>query len=232
MFLQPVKISVTTTKTLFSFFANSVTDSGGAEDLAGGKAEGDKLPGASEGSSPEEGQPLGRRKRKQTGQWWLSCERKEETETTNNPATVKKSRQHSTEPRAARPSPVKAKEDGHQSPIPAKDKKLKRNKNRPARGGTSEKKRKATRQIFNTNEAEERDEQQQQEEEAPPSPNQDMDPEQSSPSVFAHSDVSHISGKVNGGSAHCASNKVCYLLICSMYMFHFYRESGISKGIP
>ncbi|KAG7224909.1 hypothetical protein INR49_014825 [Caranx melampygus] len=135
-----------------------LTDSGGAEDLAGGKAKGNKLLGASEGSSSEEGQSLGKRKRKQTGQWWLSSQGKEETKATNNPPTVKKSKQHRKEPRAAEPSPVKAKD---QSTVQAKEKKPKRDKNRPARGGTPVK-RKATRQVFNTNEAEERDEQQQQ----------------------------------------------------------------------
>ncbi|XP_071341242.1 neurofilament heavy polypeptide [Trachinotus anak] len=169
--------------------------------VADGKAKQTTLPVMSEGSLSEESQILGKRKRKPTGQWWLSSQSTEKTNVTDNQPTLKKSKKRNKEPRAAEPSPVKAKKDrvlkkgnqkqpapsSSQSTINSKEKKAKRNKNRPARG---DKKMKATDEIFNVIEAEQVEEQQQQQKVS----DQDLDPAQSSPLVLTHRDLSLHSG--------------------------------------
>ncbi|XP_040921200.1 enolase-phosphatase E1 isoform X2 [Toxotes jaculatrix] len=175
------------------------SDAQTAKDLEDGKAKQNKLATESEGSLCEERQILGKRKRKQTGQWWLNCPQStEETKVTDNQPTLKKSKQHSKEPSATESS-AKAKKDrilkkrnqkrpaelSSQNTINATENKAKRNKNRPAKEDTPDKM-KATDEVFNTTETE----QQQQE-----VPNQDLDPVQLSPLVFTHRDLSLNSGR-------------------------------------
>ncbi|TDG97321.1 hypothetical protein EPR50_G00224760 [Perca flavescens] len=166
-------------------------------DLADGKDKRNKLPVVSEGSSSED-QILGRgkRKRRQPGQWWLDNLITEETKVTDNQPTLKKLKQHSQEPSATVPSPVKAKKNRvlkkrnltQPAPSPshntnkAKEKKTKQNKNRKTRGDTAD-------EVFHTNKAEQFEEQQQQE-----VVDQDLD-DQSSPLDLTHRDHSHNSGQ-------------------------------------
>ncbi|XP_056221085.1 protein piccolo [Seriola aureovittata] len=175
------------------------SDAQTAEDLADGKTKQNTLSVVSEGSLSEESQILGKRKRKQTGQWWLSgTQSAEETKATDNQPTLKKSKQHNKEPSATEPSPVKAKKDrplkkrNQKQPAPsssqsttlARERKPKQNK----KGGVSREKTKAVDEVFNTIEAEQFEEQQQQEEEEVP--DHDLDPVHSSPLVLAHRDLS------------------------------------------
>ncbi|XP_067342729.1 titin homolog isoform X2 [Channa argus] len=77
---------------------------------ARGKANQNKLPVVTEESSSEDSQVLGKRKRKQPGQWWLSHpETTEQTEGTNNQLTLKKSKQNNKKPSAAVPSSIQVK---------------------------------------------------------------------------------------------------------------------------
>ncbi|GAA6214990.1 microtubule-associated protein 1B-like [Lates japonicus] len=183
------------------------SDAQTAKDLEDGEAEQNRLPVVSQGSSSEEGQVLGKRKRKQTGQWWLCtppCT--EETVISDNQPTLKKSKQHKKEPRAAEPSPVKAEKDrvlkksyqkqsaplsSHNTVKAKKEKKTKQYKNRPAREDMPGRM-KATDEVFHFTEAEQVEEEQQEEEEV--APDQDLDPLQSSPLVFTHRDLSLNSG--------------------------------------
>lgn len=166
----------------------------------------------SERSSSEDCQFLGKRKRRQTGHWWLSNpQSKEETEVINNQATLKKSKRNNKEPSTAVPSPVKAKKgrvlkrktqtqpasSSSQNRNKAKEKKNKQNKNRNTIGDTPEKM-KATDEAFGAIEAEQNEEQEQQQQQQEV-PDQDLDPLQSSPLVLTHRDHSHNSGKVSGG---------------------------------
>lgn len=117
-------------------------------DLADGNDKQNKLPVVSEGSSSEDSQMLGKRKRRQTGQWWLSCPQStEETKVTDHQPTLKKSKPNNKEPSAAGPSPAKTKKERvlkrrnqtHKAPSSiqntnkTKEKKTKRNKNRNTR---------------------------------------------------------------------------------------------------
>lgn len=83
----------------------------------------DRLGAVSEESSSGDGQVIGKRMRRQPGQWWMSCsERPEETEVTASQPTQK--RQSKKEPKAATASPVKGKKDrilkrGDQQPAPS-----------------------------------------------------------------------------------------------------------------
>ncbi|XP_039983520.1 ankyrin repeat domain-containing protein 11 isoform X2 [Xiphias gladius] len=171
------------------------------KDLSDEKAKQNKLPVEFERSSPEESQILGKQRRKQTGQWWLSSPQITEViKVTDNQPMLKKFKQHNKEPSAAEPSPVKAKKDrvlkkrnqkqpvpsSSQSTIKAKEKKTRWNKNRPATGDTADKM-KATDEVFNTTEAEQIEQQQE-------VLDQDHDPVHSSPLVFKHKDLSLNSG--------------------------------------
>ncbi len=168
-----------------------------AKDLADGKDKHNKLPAVSGGSSSEDSQFLGKRKRRQTGQWWLSTE---EAKVTDNQPTLKRSKQNNREPSAAAPSPKKKKNkvlkrrnQTQPEPLPsrntntAKEKRTKRNRNRSTRGDTPDEM-KATDGAFDAIEAEQTEEQ--------AVPEQDPDPVQSSPLVLTHRDHSHNSGKM------------------------------------
>ncbi|XP_051267354.1 nucleolar protein dao-5 isoform X2 [Dicentrarchus labrax] len=173
-----------------------------------------KLPIVSEESSSDNSQIVGKRKRRQTGNWWLSCQQStEETKVTDNQPTVKKSKQNNKEPSAAAPSPVKTKKDrvlkqksqsqpaspSSQNTNKGKEKKTRRNRNRNTRGDTPEKM-KASEEAFDVLEAEQIDEQQQE------VPDQDLDPVQSSPLI--HKDHSLNSGdQVFQRVYHHVSNK-------------------------
>ncbi|XP_041824458.1 uncharacterized protein si:ch211-161h7.4 isoform X2 [Melanotaenia boesemani] len=153
-------------------------------------------PAGSEGRLSEEVEVLGKRKRKPTGQWWLSCPQSTE-ETESWKPNFKKSKQHIKESAAAGHSPVKAKKDtvykkkANQEPPERlsskhtdKEKKLKRSKKKNTREETPDRM-EAADEILNTCEAE----QEQQE-----IPDPDLDKQQSSPLVFTHRDHSINSG--------------------------------------
>lgn len=143
----------------------------------------------------------------------------EETAISDNQPTLKKSKQHKKEPRAAEPSPVNAEKDrvlkksyqkqsaplsSHNTVKAKKEKKTKQYKNRPVREDTPGRM-KATDEVFHVTEAEQVEEEQQEEEEV--APDQDLDPVQSSPLVFTHRDLSlnsGNSGKVMGGESTVA----------------------------
>lgn len=77
------------------------------------KAKQNKVPVVSEGSFSDDSQVSGKRKRKQPGQWWLSCSQStEEAKVTDNLPTLKKSKGTNKEVTAEVPSPVKPKKDG------------------------------------------------------------------------------------------------------------------------
>lgn len=136
-----------------------------AKTLADGNVEQDKLHSVSTGSSSEESNFLGRRKRKQPGHWWLSCPQiTEETKVTDKQPTPKKSKQNNKDPTAGVLSPVKAKKDRvlkrrHQKQLVTAssentntEKKTKR-KNKSAREETPDG-RKPTDEVFKTMEIE------------------------------------------------------------------------------
>ncbi|XP_034416256.1 uncharacterized protein si:ch211-161h7.4 [Cyclopterus lumpus] len=175
------------------------------KDVADKKDKHNKIPVVSEGSSSEDCQILGKRKRRHPGQWWLDQQISEETKFTDNQLTVKKSKQPNQEPSAAVQSPVKTKKDralkkrNQTPPAPsssrntnkAKGKKSKQNKNTIEDSRPDE--------VFQGIEAEQFDEQLQQE-----VVDQDLDG-QSSPFVHSHS---HNSGdQVFQRVYHHASNK-------------------------
>ncbi|XP_023122063.2 uncharacterized protein si:ch211-161h7.4 isoform X1 [Amphiprion ocellaris] len=165
---------------------------------ADGKSKQTKQPVVSTESSSEDSQVLGKRKRRQMGQWWLSCPQTTD-ETENQQPTLKKTKQNKKEPNSVVPSPVKVKKvykkRNQKEPAPlsspnmnkAKEKKTKQNKKRNARVDKPDKKTRA--EVLSTTEAEQTEEQEQQE-----LPDQDLDPELSSPLVFAHRDHSLNSG--------------------------------------
>ncbi|XP_035511537.1 nucleolar protein dao-5 isoform X2 [Morone saxatilis] len=174
-----------------------------------------KLPIVSEESSSDNSQILGKRKRRPTGNWWLSCRQSaEETKVTDNLPTVKKSKQNNKEPSAAAAAPpVKTKKDrvlkqknqtppassSSQNTNKGKEKKTRRNRNRNTRGDKPDKM-KASEEAFDVLETEQIDEQQ------PEVPDQDLDPVQSSPLV--HKDHSLNSGdQVFQRVYHHVSNK-------------------------
>lgn len=188
-------------------------------DLADGNDKQNKLPVVSEGSSSEDSQMLGKRKRRQTGQWWLSCPQStEETKVTDHQPTLKKSKPNNKEPSAAGPSPAKTKKERvlkrrnqtHKAPSSiqntnkTKEKKTKRNKNRNTREDTPDKK-KVTDKVLNGFEAEQIEEQQQE------IVDQDPVPVDSSPLDLTHRDHSLSSGKVSdGGSIPLLKEKYLY----------------------
>ncbi|XP_029004980.1 neurofilament heavy polypeptide [Betta splendens] len=80
--------------------------------LADEKAEQIAPPAGSTGSSSEDSEFFGKRKRKQPGQWWISCpQNAEETKVTDNQPTTKKSKPNKRQPTAELPSPIKPKKD-------------------------------------------------------------------------------------------------------------------------
>lgn len=156
-----------------------------------------------EGSSGDD-EIIGKRKRRQPGQWWLnSSERTEETKAAESQPTLKKSKQTNREPTIAVASPVKknrASKKGTQtqpvssssrSTSKARDKRTKQNENRSKRGGTSSQR--TEREVFVVNEAKQI---QHQEVQA-----QDLDPLQSSP--LTHRDHGLNSGKFMVKEAMC-----------------------------
>ncbi|XP_068438358.1 neurofilament heavy polypeptide [Clinocottus analis] len=175
------------------------------KDVADKKQKRNKIPVVSEGTSSEDGQILGKRKRKSPGQWWLDNEDSEETKFTDNQRTLKKSKQPKPEPSVAVQSPVKTKKEraskkrNQTPPAPssspntnkAKGKKTKRNKNPKGDGRPDE--------VFQGIEAEQFEEKLQQEE---------VDQDQSGPLVHCQRDHSFNSGdKVFQRVYHNASTK-------------------------
>uniref|UniRef100_A0A3Q1FGV1 Uncharacterized LOC110961908 n=2 Tax=Acanthochromis polyacanthus TaxID=80966 RepID=A0A3Q1FGV1_9TELE len=166
---------------------------------ADGKTKQTKQPVVSAESSSEDSPVFGKRRRRQTGQWWLNCDHATD-ETENQQPTPKKTKQNKKEPSSAVASPVKVKKvykkRNQKESVPssspntnkAKGKKTKRNKKRNARVDTPGKKTRD--EVFSMSEAEQTEEQEQQQE----VPHQDLDPELSSPLVFAHRDHSLNSG--------------------------------------
>lgn len=73
-------------------------------------SEQNQPPGDSEGNSSEVSQILGKRKRKQTGLWWLSCPQSTE-ETDNHQHTLKKSSKAETSPVKANKKVLKKRND-------------------------------------------------------------------------------------------------------------------------
>ncbi|XP_031706442.1 uncharacterized protein LOC116385269 [Anarrhichthys ocellatus] len=155
-----------------------------------------KTPAVSDGSSSEDHQILGKRKKRPPGQWWSGQQIIEETKVTDDQPTLKKSKQHNQEPSAAAPSPVETKKDRvlkkrkQMQPAPpstqntnkAKGKKTKRNKNTTKDSRPDE--------VFQAIEAEQYEEQQQQQQE---DQDQDLDG-QSSRLVLSRKDHSLNSG--------------------------------------
>ncbi|XP_074477880.1 uncharacterized protein LOC141759590 isoform X2 [Sebastes fasciatus] len=159
------------------------------KDFAAEKDKHKKLAVGSEGSSSEDDQILGNRKRRHRTT--------EESKVTDNQPTLKKTKRHNKEPSAAEaPSPVKAKEDrvlkkrnqtqrapsSSQDMNIAKEKKTKRNKNRNTRRDTRPD------EVVHTTEAEQFEEQEQQE-----VAHQDLDVH--SPLVLTQRSHSLISGE-------------------------------------
>nr|XP_046227714.1 protein piccolo isoform X2 [Scatophagus argus] len=147
-----------------------------------------QLPAVSEESSSEDGQIVRKRKRRQPGQWWMSCSQgTEETKARNKQPTPKKSKQNKKEPSAAVLSRVKTKKDrvlkkinptqpapsSSQTTKQANEKQTKQNKNRSTRGETPEK---------------------QQQKEQEQEQVLDLDPVHCSPLVLPHRDHSLNSG--------------------------------------
>ncbi|XP_037549889.1 proteoglycan 4 [Nematolebias whitei] len=156
-----------------------------------GKTKPNKQAANSEEHSSKDDNNLCKRRRKPTGQWWLTSQNAEEAE---NPLPPKKSKQNSTkEPSTTAPT-VQAKKDkadkkkSQKQPALAssslanqpKESKCKQTKTRKTKG----KNQKETDEIIDTAEAKE--EQQ--------FPDQDLNQEDSSPLVFTHRDVSINSG--------------------------------------
>ncbi|XP_047424764.1 transcriptional regulator ATRX isoform X4 [Mugil cephalus] len=143
---------------------------------AGGKSKRKNQPAAPERISDDgcssDAPQVGKRRRKSTGQWWLSFPQSS-NESNNLHLTPKKSKQNNEE--ADVTSPVKAKkanvlkESQKRRPHTGKGKKTKQDKKRNARGNAAD-------EIFNTAEAEHNDKE------------LDQDQEQSSPLLFSHRD--------------------------------------------
>jgi len=144
------------------------------------------------GSSSEDAEVHGKRKRKQIGQWWLSSPPGTE-ETESQQAMLKRSKQKSVEPNTAVLLPVKAKNErvnrkiNQKHPVQlsskhtkkSKEKTTKQTKKRKAKEDVPDKI-KAADQIFSTDVAE-------------------QEQQESSPFVFSHRDHSVSSGKFTGG---------------------------------
>uniref|UniRef100_A0A3Q3CUQ4 Titin-like n=1 Tax=Haplochromis burtoni TaxID=8153 RepID=A0A3Q3CUQ4_HAPBU len=76
-----------------------------------GQVKQNNQPVVSKGTSSEDCQVLGKRKRKSTGEWWLSCPQSTEEADNSQQATQKKSKQKPKDSSEAVPSPAKAKKD-------------------------------------------------------------------------------------------------------------------------
>ncbi|XP_008295691.1 neurofilament heavy polypeptide isoform X2 [Stegastes partitus] len=166
-----------------------------AKSEADGKTKQHKQPVVSAESSSEDSQVLGKRKRRQTGQWWLNNPQTTE-EAENQQPVLKKTKQSNKEPSRVVASPAKGKRVYKKRSLKqpallsspnttkAKEKKVKQSKKRNAKGHNVDKK--TTEEVF---EAEQTEEQEQRE-----LPDQDLDQEPSSPLVFSHRDHSLNSG--------------------------------------
>ncbi|KAM7369883.1 hypothetical protein PAMP_011172 [Pampus punctatissimus] len=125
----------------------------------------------SEGSSSDDGQVLGKRKRNPPGQWWLSCPNStEERKVTTNQPVLKRSKQN-------RKSDGLLKQRNHNT----NKKKIKQNKRRNTRGDNPDKM-KATVKELHMGSSEQIEDQEKQQDLS----DQDMDPAQSGPLVFLH----------------------------------------------
>ncbi|KAM7390439.1 hypothetical protein PAMA_008547 [Pampus argenteus] len=145
-----------------------------AAQTVNGKTKQNKQLVVSEGSSSDDGQVLGKRKRNPPGQWWLSCPNSTEerkTETTNQP-DLKRSKQN-------RKSDGLLKQRNHNT----NKKKIKQNKRR---SGDNPDKMKATVKELHMVSSEQIEDQEKQQDVS----DQDMDPAQSRPLVFLHRDDS------------------------------------------
>ncbi|XP_070842572.1 nucleolar and coiled-body phosphoprotein 1 isoform X2 [Chaetodon trifascialis] len=162
-----------------------------------------RLPVVSEETSSEDSQILGKRKRRQPGEWWLSCSQStEETKVTDSRPTPKKSKQNDKEADAAAPPPAKTRKDRvlkrrtQTRPAPStsqstnKEKKTKRHKSRNARGDVPDEI-KASEEVSDVFEGGRTEEQEQQKED------QDLDSVQSSPLDLTNRDHSHNSAPVS-----------------------------------
>ncbi|XP_010751326.3 nucleolar and coiled-body phosphoprotein 1 isoform X1 [Larimichthys crocea] len=149
-----------------------------------------------------------KRKRQQTGEWWLCRpEKTEETKVTDKQPTPKKSKQPSKKPSEEVPSPVKTKKDrvlkrgsqtkcapsSSQKTNKASERKNKQNKSRRGTPGKT----KASEEIFDVIVEEQIDEQEQLE---------DLDPVDSSPLVLVHRDHSLDSGSQVFQRVYCHSS--------------------------
>lgn len=154
-----------------------------------------RLPVVSEETSSEDSQILGKRKRRQPGEWWLSCSQStEETKVTDSRPTPKKSKQND-----KAPPPAKTKKDRvlkrrtQTRPSPStsqstnKEKKTKRHKHRNVRGDVPDET-KASEEVSDVFEGGRTEEQEQQKED------QDLDSVQSSPLDLTNRDHRHNSG--------------------------------------
>lgn len=157
----------------------------------------------SKGTSSEDCQVLGKRKRKSTGEWWLSCPQSTEEADNSQQATQKKSKQKPKDSSEAVPSPAKAKKDKASKKrnqkrlkvLPSQEtSEFKKRKTKQSEKGNKQRekldKMKAIDKDLVTAEPELADEPEQQE-----VPDQELDQE-SSPLVFTQRDHSLNSGKV------------------------------------
>ncbi|KAM4533965.1 uncharacterized protein PAE49_022287 [Odontesthes bonariensis] len=178
-------------------FLGSFSDRETQNSNANERTKGSKQPAVRVGSSSEDAEVHGKRRRKQTGHWWLSSPQGTE-ESGSQQATLKRSKQKSVEPNTAVLSPVKAKNERVNRKInqkhPAqlsseqtkksKERTTKQTKKRKAKGDVPDKI-KAADEIFSPDVAE----QEQQE-----ICDQDLDQQESSPLVFSHRDHGVSSG--------------------------------------
>ncbi|XP_029979442.1 altered inheritance of mitochondria protein 21 isoform X2 [Sphaeramia orbicularis] len=177
-----------------------MVDGEAANVLPNGISNENKLSNTEEGSSSENCQIPNKRKRKQTGQWWLSCPQNTEEMpvSDNQQPTVKKTKQINKESTAAVASPVKSLPGGglkkskqRQSVATSSQKqrqktnegKARRIKTKPRRAGSPDKK-KATHKESNEDSAEPIQEQE------PEAPDEELNGGQSTPVVDPHRDRS------------------------------------------
>ncbi|XP_041670688.1 inner centromere protein [Cheilinus undulatus] len=165
------------------------------KDSTNGKDEQNQQPLLSDGTPPEADQVLGKRKRKQTGQWWMN--NTEHTQTTDNQPTDKKQLKKNKERVAASRSPVKAKKEKvskkksqtetkpsfHQETNKVQEKKAKQSKRRNKGGETPDRK-KTTDELLDKTETERVEELEQQAE--IPDSNAAVSEESSSPLDLSH----------------------------------------------
>lgn len=151
----------------------------------------------SKGTSSEDCQVLGKRKRKSTGEWWLSCPQSTEEADNSQQATQKKSKQKPKDSSEAVPSPAKAKKDKA-----SKKRNQKQLKVLPSQETSKFKKRKTKQSEKGNKQGEKLDKMKAIDKElvtAEPEqqevPDQELDQE-SSPLVFTQRDHSLNSGKV------------------------------------